>query len=565
MSDTSIDVRVREHFQQIYQRADRIIEIGLGCYFVFGLGIAWFYNTWMIALTVGTLTISMYAVAKWFFPKKVLNQHIAGCAFAIFMAQFIYQMHGLFEMHFFAFIGVIMLIVYQNWKAFIPITLLIIIHHSTFAYLQYTGYEEVYFTQLDYMSLSTFFFHVGLTGVIISLCAFWAYDFHLHTRKAQLSSIKVQDQLVYSEQNMAFAAEIAKGNLDVKQNREETNELGRSLIDMQQKLKDAKQREQRERFMNVGLAEVGDILRKNANSPEDLSEKVLAYLVKYVEANQGAVFIAEHDQERNEQVLRMATCYAYEKKKFEDKVVRLGQGLVGQTFLEKKTTHLTKVPQDYVNITSGLGEATPGHLLIVPLIVNENVEGIIELASFKDFPSDTIQFLEKVGESIASVIASSQASLRTARLLEETKTSEEELRAAEEEMRQNNEELQAIQEEISRKEQSQAALFQAVQQSIGILEVEPDGKIIQVNDTLAHYLNYAPHDLRGQFNEKIIKQDKGYTSFWQQLQAGKASQTSLQLQHKRSDVSTLAVAGNPVAGQDTIMLLFWIESPIEVV
>jgi len=565
MSSISIDVKVQKHFQQIYQRANRIVEISLGCYFVFGLGLAWFYNTWAIALVVGILATSMYAVAKWFFPSKTLNQYIAGCAFAIFMAQFIYQMHGLFEMHFFAFIGAILLIVYQNWKAFIPITLVIVAHHAAFAYLQFAGYEEVYFTQLDYMSLSTFFFHVGLAAVILGLCALWAFHFRQHTEEALLSNIKVQDQLVHSEQNMAFATEIAKGNLDAEQKREESNKLGCALIDMQEKLKDAQRREQRERFMNVGLAEIGDILRKNVNSLEDLSEKVLAHLVKYVGANQGAIFIADHDQEKNEQVLSMAACYAYDKKKFQEKAVRLGQGLVGQTFLEKKTTHLTKVPQDYVNITSGLGEATPGHLLVVPLIVNEHVEGIIELASFNDFSSDTIQFLEKVGESIASMVASSKASQHTARLLDETKTSEEELRAAEEEMRQNNEELQAIQEEISRKEQSQAALFQAVQQSIGTMEVGPDGSIVQVNDTLSRYLGYASGDLKGQAHERVIKQEATYAAFWQQLQVGNTNQASLQLQHKDSHTSTMAVSGNQVAGQDSIILLFWIETPVAVV
>ncbi len=333
---------------------------------------------------------------------------------------------------------------------------------------------------------------------------------------------------------------------------------------MQERLKDAQRREQQERFMNVGLAEVGDILRKNVNSLENLSEKVLGYLVKYIGANQGAIFIADHDQEENEKLLNMAACYAYDKKKFQEKVIRVGQGLVGQTFLEKKTIHLTKVPRGYVSITSGLGETTPGHLLVVPLIVNEHVEGVIELASFNTFSSDTIQFLEKVGESVASMVASSKTTRRTARLLEETKASEEELRAAEEEMRQNNEELQAIQEEISRKEQSQAALFQAVQQSIGTMEIGPDGSIVQVNDILSHYLGYASSDLKGQIHERVIKQEATYATFWQQLQADKSSQALLQLQHKDAHVSTIAVSGNLVASQDSIMLLFWIKTPVAV-
>ncbi|MEM9829274.1 MAG: GAF domain-containing protein [Bacteroidota bacterium] len=557
-------IKVKEHFQQIYRRANRIIEISLACYFVFGLGIAWFYDTWIIALTVGPLAIGMYATAKWFFPKKVLNHYVAGCTFTVFMAQFIYQMHGLFEMHFFAYIGAILLIVYQNWKVFIPITLLIVIHHSVFAYLQYIGYEEVYFTQLDYMTLSTFFFHAGLTAVIIGLCALWAFDFRKHTKESLLDSLKIQDQLIHSEQNVAFATEIANGNLDAEKSYEESDKLGRALISMQEKLKDAQQREQKEKFMNVGLAEIGAILRKNFHSLEDLSENVLSYLVKYLKANQGAIFITDLDETENEQLLSMTACYAYDKKKFEEKTIRIGQGLVGQVFLEKKTTYLKKIPQDYINITSGLGESTPGHLLIVPLIVNESVEGILELASFKDFSEDDISFLEKVGESVASMVTSGKTTQRTTRLLESTKASEEELRAAEEEMRQNNEELQAIQEELGRKEREQASLFQAVQQSIGTLEIDTEGNITQINAALASYLGYANRELVGKPHTKLISQSQlesaDYTAFWQQLQEGKSAQFNLQLQRKQAGTDTVPVSGNPIEGQDKIMFLFWIET-----
>jgi methyl-accepting chemotaxis protein len=558
---------IAKHFQQIYRRADRIIEVGLSIYFLFGLGIAWFYETWFIALTVGPLSVGMYAVAKWFFPQKTLNQYMAGVAFALFMAQFIYQMHGLFEMHFFAFIGSILLIIYQNWKAFIPLTVLIVLHHAAFAYLQFVGYEEVYFTQLDYMSLSTFLFHVGLAAVIIGLCAYWAFDFRKHTEKALIDSLRIQRQLTHSKQNIAFAAEIARGNLTVAKSKEESDELGCSLIEMQEKLKEAQEREKREKFMNIGLAEVSDILRKNVHSLQDLSDKVLAYLVKYLKANQGALFIADDSETGNEQ-LTMTACYAYDKKKFLEKTIRPGQGLVGQTYLEKKTTYLKEVPQNYVTVTSGLGEATPGHLLIVPLIVNENIEGVLEVASFQEFSNDAIEFLERVGESIASMATSSKASTRTTRLLEASKASEEELRATEEEMRQNNEELQAIQEELGRKEREQSSLFQAVQQSVGITELDTEGNITKINDKLAQHLGYRQEVLVGKPYTELLSEKKEvkavFQKLWNDILNDHRGNGAIQLKIKTGETSAVSVSGNYVAEHGMVVLLHWIEESAKV-
>lgn len=443
---------VSQHFQSIYQRANRIVEIALLSYFSFGLGIAFFYDTWMIALTVGTLSLGLHRVARLFFPDKTLNQYVASLAFGIFMAQFIYQMHGMFEMHFFAFIGVVLLIVYQNWKAFIPITLFIVIHHALFAYLQFTGYEEVYFTQLDYMPLRTFLFHVGLAAVIIALCAYWAFDFRQHTLGALMINLKIQDQLSHTDQNIAFATEIAKGNLEATMDWDNSDELGHSLINMQQKLKEGQQREHRERFMNVGLAEISDILRRHVDSLEELSNQVIAYLVRYLKANQGAIFIADDEENQPAQTLTMTACYAYNKKKYLNSTISVGQGLVGQTFLEKESIYLKQIPQDYINITSGLGEASPNSLLLIPLIVDETIEGVIEIASFKEFSQDDKLFLEKVGESIASIVMSTKSKVQMAQLLEASKMNEEELRNAEEETRQNMEELSATQEEMARKE-----------------------------------------------------------------------------------------------------------------
>jgi transcriptional regulator with GAF, ATPase, and Fis domain len=114
---------------------------------------------------------------------------------------------------------------------------------------------------------------------------------------------------------------------------------------------------------------------------------------------------------------------------------------------------MTAVPTQYIQITSGLGDAPPRSLLVSPLIVNEEVFGVIELASFQKIESHVQEFVGRIGESIASTISTVRVSEKTKTLLEELQQQTEEMKSQEEEMRQNMEELVATQEEMQRKEQ----------------------------------------------------------------------------------------------------------------
>lgn len=149
--------------------------------------------------------------------------------------------------------------------------------------------------------------------------------------------------------------------------------------------------------------------------------------------------------------------FAFDVKKHETRKIKLGEGILGQTFLEKQTTYLRSVPEEYVRITSGLGEGSPTSLLVVPLKIDQDVFGVVELASFNPYPEHVIRFVERLGETIASTVATVRAAQRNRELLEEARHATEMMRSQEEEMRQNMEELQATQEEMARKERDYLA------------------------------------------------------------------------------------------------------------
>ena len=164
------------YLAQVKHKSDRLMNYFLGSFFLVGLLLAMFYGTWLVAFGVGSLALLAYYSVRLLLPRSDTYQYIASLVFGIFMAQFIYQMHGLFEMHFIAFIASAILITYQNWKLQIPLALLVVVHHAAFGYLQYIGYDKIYFTQLDYMTLQTFIIHGTLATVVFFICGLWAWQ-----------------------------------------------------------------------------------------------------------------------------------------------------------------------------------------------------------------------------------------------------------------------------------------------------------------------------------------------------------------------------------------------------
>lgn len=226
--------------------------------------------------------------------------------------------------------------------------------------------------------------------------------------------------------------------------------LGASLGNMRESLlKVAKENDQR-RWFNEGIAQFADLMRKHNDNLDELCDQVVRHLVHYLKATQGGVFVAKQEEFSDEVLLEMRGLYAYDRKKFMNWTIRPGQGLAGQAYREKAPVLLKEVPQDYTEVSSGLGDATPNFIAIMPMISNETIYGVIEIASFSELAEHELEFYEKVSENIAAAIASVKISQETNRLLEESQLATEQLRAQEEEMRQNAEELQATQEEIHR-------------------------------------------------------------------------------------------------------------------
>ncbi|MFN3554497.1 MAG: GAF domain-containing protein [Bacteroidales bacterium] len=283
--------------------------------------------------------------------------------------------------------------------------------------------------------------------------------------------VTIKAMLEGLRQKLIFANEIGKHNFQHSFTPlSNHDELGNSLMIMRDSIQKAakeeelrKKEDEKRNWSTQGLARFGDILRQNHNNMSELSYHIIKNVVKYLDANQGGVFIL-NDTNPEDLHLELTSCYAFDRRKYLQKRIEIGEGLVGTCFREQQTTVLTDIPRNYLKITSGLGDDAPGCLMIIPLKLNETTLGVMELASFHIFEKYQIEFLEKLAESIASAITSTKTSQQTQALLAQSQSQAEEMRAQEEEMRQNMEELTATQEEAERKNMEMETMLLEYQQ-----------------------------------------------------------------------------------------------------
>jgi len=301
-----------------------------------------------------------------------------------------------------------------------------------------------------------------------------------------------------------FAKELKEGNYDaIYTTKGESDEIGKILINLRDNLKKTKSDQQNQFIENEqrnwierGISNFNEILRLYSNDIKELGHQIISATVQYLNAVQGGIFIL-HDEKADDVHLDLAASYAYNRRKFLQKRIDIGDGLIGLSVLEKETLHLTELPEEYLEITSGLGDAKPVSILIVPLLKEDTVHGVIEISSFLPFETYQIQFVERLGSTIASTLLSVKINERTNRLLAESQKQSEELASQEEEMRQNLEELRAIQEEAEKQIIEFKSSIDAIDPFLLKLELNMEGQIIRSNPTFLNFVSSPEEKLLG--------------------------------------------------------------------
>lgn len=307
-----------------------------------------------------------------------------------------------------------------------------------------------------------------LLAAIFLAMAFTIYKFQKENEKITgEQAARLEKDKIKIEKMTAFADHIGQGNYEhaLEVDEQESDSLAKALTNMKDKLKDVSEEDKKRNWVNVGFTKLSEIIRNSNDTPDAFYFNMISFLVQYLEANQGGLFTVNNDNTKDV-FIELKACLAYEKKKFIQKRIEIEEGLVGRCMQEAASIYMTQIPENYMTITSGLGEANPRSLLLVPLKVSNEIFGVLEVASFNLFEKYQIEFVERIAESIASAISGVKINERTKILLEKAQQQAEELRAQEEEMRQNMEELAATQEEMLRKEREYVQMIEELKQRL---------------------------------------------------------------------------------------------------
>ncbi|MDO1451260.1 PAS domain S-box protein [Rhodocytophaga aerolata] len=307
--------------------------------------------------------------------------------------------------------------------------------------------------------------------------------------------------------------------------------LNKALANMKYKLLELSGEEKKRNWQISGAAQIGDILRKNQNlAIEEVSLKFLQSIIDYLGLNQGGVFIIQEDP-KGERLIELSACFAYNKKKYVEKKIEWGKGLVGQCILEGEPIYITQVPDNYLQITSGLGQANPRNLLLIPIKYNKQIFGVLEVAGFKKLQDFEIEFLTNVCESFGAVISNLKSITHTKELLEHSQQMAEELKRKEEVLQSNTHQLIATQQELNLrlKQIEQEAnltksIVDAINKTNASIELDLEGNILSANEMYLSLMEYSSDEIIGKKEKVLVATDEidsqRYDMMWESLKEG---------------------------------------------
>ncbi len=333
----------------------------------------------------------------------------------------------------------------------------------------------------------------------------------------------ILDDVSYLTENLTrlkgFAQEVGKGNFDTDIsvfNNE--GELGTALAQMRQSLKEISIQEKNRNWLNIGISQMSEIMRKHPDNLEELADELLAAMITYTHSNQGAIFIL-----KNKESLEGIAYYAYGKKKHLQREIEVGHGLLGSAFQDGSTQLLTEIPKDYLLITSGLGKAAPKSLMLIPLKYQNNGLGIMEVASFEVYESHHLLFFETIASIFASTMTNITTNNKTKQLLVEAHANTARIFEQENLLREQTRNLEKLQEELvldHQKLENEAMLLKQILHLVDmpIANIDKEGKVLYINQLAASIFDVEPEMLINRTLLKLLPSLQDEINFMEETQ-----------------------------------------------
>ncbi|MBV8079186.1 MAG: HAMP domain-containing protein [Actinobacteria bacterium] len=288
--------------------------------------------------------------------------------------------------------------------------------------------------------------------------------------------------------------------------RGEVEELKDNINQMIENLRSTTEVNANQSWLNQNMARFSGMLQGQRDLKQ-VSQLIMSELTPLVGAQHGAFYMAE---EAEDSKLRLIASYGFKQRKHVDTAYAFGESLVGQAAVEKKSILLTKAPSDYITISSGLGEATPTNIIVLPILFEDRVMAVVEIASFQEFSDAHLIFLDQVSETIGVVLNTIIATMRTEELLQQSQSLTQELQSQSETLQSQRDELERTNQELEEKAQLLAEQNARIEQKNAEVEaarVELEEKAEQLalsSKYKSEFLANMSHELRTPLNSLLI-------------------------------------------------------------
>ncbi|CAN5169886.1 HAMP domain-containing protein [soil metagenome] len=275
----------------------------------------------------------------------------------------------------------------------------------------------------------------------------------------------------------------------------EVEELKDTINQMIVNLKQTTLRNREQDWLKSNLAKFTQMLQGQKDL-KTVTRRILSELAQVVNAQKGMFYILEQEENQQNPILNLFASYAFGKEVEGSRHLNLGEGLVGQCAVEKERILLTNVPKNYMKIQSGLGQATPVNVIVLPVLFETQVKAVIELASFDAFSETHLDFLSQLTESIGIVLNTIEANSRTEGLLEQSTSLADELRRTNEELQDKAQLMVKQKEEVEAKNKEVEEARRSLEEKAEQLQLTSKYK--------SEFLANMSHELRTPLNSLLI-------------------------------------------------------------